>query len=184
MGNIFVTSDLHFGHNKDFCYKPRGFENVNEMNKGLLKNYNSIVKSNDEVYILGDLVVGNIEEGMEYARWLNGQIHLILGNHDSPKKIELYREMKNIRTISFAEAFTYKKFHFYLSHYPTLTATYPDGGLRNKTYNLCGHTHTDYPFFHAGVGAIYHCEVDAHDNKPICIDDIIDNLKWFYSEKD
>lgn len=31
MSNIFITSDLHFNHNKDFIWKKRGFSNVNEM---------------------------------------------------------------------------------------------------------------------------------------------------------
>lgn len=184
MENIFVTSDLHFGHDKEFCYGPRGFTSAKEMNEWLLERYNRIVRANDEVYILGDLVVGNVEEGMEYARWLNGKIHLVLGNHDSPKKIEQYKDMKNILTISFADAFTYNKFHFYLSHYPTLTANYTDGGLRNKVYNLCGHSHTTDPFFHSEFGAIYHCEVDAHNNYPVAVDDIIKDLRSFYLDKE
>ena len=24
-GKVFVTSDLHFGHNKEFLWEPRGF---------------------------------------------------------------------------------------------------------------------------------------------------------------
>ena len=28
MGNIYFTSDTHFGHNKDFLWSPRGYNNI------------------------------------------------------------------------------------------------------------------------------------------------------------
>ena len=40
MSNIFITSDLHFNHDKDFIWKERGFSNVNEMNEAIVKNWN------------------------------------------------------------------------------------------------------------------------------------------------
>ena len=33
MSNIFLTSDLHLSHIKSFLWEPRGFTNVEEMNK-------------------------------------------------------------------------------------------------------------------------------------------------------
>lgn len=33
MSNIWVISDTHFNHNKDFIYQPRGFKNVQDMNE-------------------------------------------------------------------------------------------------------------------------------------------------------
>ena len=36
MGKIYFTSDLHFGHDREFSYKPRSFENVEDMNKTIL----------------------------------------------------------------------------------------------------------------------------------------------------
>lgn len=32
MGNIWLTSDFHFCHNKEFLYAPRNFNGVWEMN--------------------------------------------------------------------------------------------------------------------------------------------------------
>ena len=32
MGKIFLTSDTHFNHNKDFVYAARGFKTIEEMN--------------------------------------------------------------------------------------------------------------------------------------------------------
>ena len=43
--------------------------------------------------------------------------------------------------------------------------------------NLCGHAHTLDRFTDFDKGLIYHCEVDAHDNKPVLLDDIIQEIK-------
>ena len=41
MGRIFVTSDLHFGHDRGFLYEPRGFNSPEEHDKGIIKNLNA-----------------------------------------------------------------------------------------------------------------------------------------------
>lgn len=43
MGNTYFTSDTHFGHNKEFVFKERGFNSVEEMNAAIIKNWNSVV---------------------------------------------------------------------------------------------------------------------------------------------
>ena len=58
MGNIFLTSDLHFGHNKEFIYKVRGFNSIEEMNEAIIERWNSVVNNDDDVYVLGDLMLG------------------------------------------------------------------------------------------------------------------------------
>jgi calcineurin-like phosphoesterase family protein len=32
MGNIYLTSDLHFGHDREFVWKVRGYDSVQAMN--------------------------------------------------------------------------------------------------------------------------------------------------------
>ena len=51
---IWFTSDLHFNHDKEFLYKPRGFHNVIEMNESIIEVYNKFISKDDIVYILGD----------------------------------------------------------------------------------------------------------------------------------
>ena len=36
--SIYFTSDLHIGHDKDFLYKPRGFNNVWDMDNAIIEN--------------------------------------------------------------------------------------------------------------------------------------------------
>ena len=35
MSKIWFTSDLHFCHDRDFIYGPRGFKSVQEMNEAI-----------------------------------------------------------------------------------------------------------------------------------------------------
>ena len=40
----YFTSDLHIGHDKDFIWKARGFNSIEEHDTQILKNWNSIIK--------------------------------------------------------------------------------------------------------------------------------------------
>lgn len=52
---ICFTSDLHLGHSAIIHMKNRPFADVEEMNRKLISNYNSVVHKKDTVYILGDI---------------------------------------------------------------------------------------------------------------------------------
>lgn len=179
---IYLTSDLHFNHNRNFIYEPRGFKTVSAMNEAIIERFNSTVDWNDDIYILGDLCLGGsdattAEHNQKMIELLNGNIHVILGNHDTPRRIEMYRQCKNILEVSYANILHYKKYHFYLSHYPTLTSNWDnDKSLKQRVINMCGHTHTKDPFADWDKSPIYHIEVDAHDCYPCLLDDAIQEM--------
>ena len=75
---IYVTSDLHFSHNKEFLYKPRGFNSIEEHDEQIIKNWNEIITDEDEVYILGDLMLNDNEGGIRKLQQLKGKIHIIV----------------------------------------------------------------------------------------------------------
>jgi calcineurin-like phosphoesterase family protein len=75
-------ADPHFGHNAIFRLNNRLFSTVEEMDNTMLSNWQSIVKSDDEVYILGDLIFRAKNSPEYYLNKLTGKKHLILGNHD------------------------------------------------------------------------------------------------------
>ena len=53
------------------------------MNEKLIENWNSRVKANDEIYILGDFLYrGSGIEANNILAKLNGRKYLIKGNHD------------------------------------------------------------------------------------------------------
>lgn len=58
---IYVTSDTHFCHNKPFIYEDRGFKNIEEMNDTIIENWNKLVKPDDTVIHLGDVMLNDNE---------------------------------------------------------------------------------------------------------------------------
>ena len=177
---IWLSSDYHFNHDKQFIWKARGFESVEEMNETIVKKNNECVAPEDTLIICGDLMLGGadkLEEGLALLNRMNGRKLVIAGNHETINRREAYHRF-GIPVLD-AYAFTYRKYHFYASHYQTLCSNYDDGDkpLRARIINLCGHTHTTDPFADMSKGLIYHVECDAHNCYPISIDKIIEELK-------
>lgn len=77
--NIFFTSDFHFGHKNIIRLSNRPFSTIEEMDEELIKRFNSVVKSGDTVYDLGDSF---FKTPKVYAERLNGNIIRIKGSHD------------------------------------------------------------------------------------------------------
>ena len=181
MGKIWFVSDTHFCHEKEFLWRPRGFNSQYEMNEAIVKNWNSVVSPEDDVYLLGDVMLNDNAEGIKLLKSLKGDIHIVCGNHDTNERIKLYESCWNVVEVEMAIRLKYKKYHFFLSHYPTLCGNYDDGKeLKKHMINLCGHTHTKDPFADWDKGLIYHVELDAHNNYPVLIDDIIEDIKDKY----
>lgn len=177
MGKIWLTSDFHFCHNRDFIYGPRGFDSVHDMNNAILRNFEEMVEWTDDLYILGDSFLNDNEEGMKFLKRIPGNKHIIIGNHDSNVRVDLMRDA-GFDILGYATIIKYKGYSFYLSHYPTLTSNLDDDKPLNKRIiNLCGHTHTTNKFCDWNKGLIYHCELDAHHNCPVEIDTILQDIK-------
>lgn len=178
MGNIWVTSDTHFGHDRAFVYQPRGFKNIYDHDKQIIKNWNQVAQPNDEVYHLGDVMLGNNDYGISCLKQLKGNIHIIRGNHCTDTRIKLYSECWNVVEVCEAKYLKYKKIGFFLCHYPTITSNLDDDKpLKARIVNLCGHSHTKNKFQDIDKGTIYHCELDAHDCYPVLLDNIIEEIK-------
>lgn len=172
---IYFISDTHFNHDKSFIYGPRGFGSIEDSDNTNIRNWNSVVSPSDEVYMLGDFFMGTDMEYIEEVLGiLNGTIHLITGNHDTPAKIELYRRSPNICEISDAKWFIYNKRKFYLSHFPMMTANYGDNP-KTAVYNIHGHTHSKYKFFQSSP-YMYNVACDAQNNTPVSIDKIMSDI--------
>jgi len=82
MKKTLFTSDTHFGHRNIIKYSNRPFKDVEEMDEALIRNWNSVVGPEDDIYHLGDFAMGKTPAPAILAR-LNGNKHLIWGNHDS-----------------------------------------------------------------------------------------------------
>lgn len=178
MNEIYITSDLHFGHSRNFVYEPRGFKTIWEHDKKIIENWNSVVDMTDDVYLLGDVMLGDNNYGLSCLKQLNGRIHIIRGNHDTDARLALYKNCYNVVEVCDAKYLKAENQMFFLSHYPSLTANWDtDKPLKSRIINLCGHVHTKDRWNDWDKGLIYHCEVDAHECKPINIKNIIEDIK-------
>jgi calcineurin-like phosphoesterase family protein len=171
---VYVTSDLHLGHDREFIWGARGYKSVEEMNKTQIEKFNSVVTDEDEVWILGDLVLGDIEGGLELLKQLKGKIHVCLGNHDSAKREQAYRDMG--WDVQLCARFKYKKISFYLSHYPTMTHNLDEKELWQVVVNLYGHTHQTSNFYHDDPW-MYHVGVDSHNGYPVSMDQVLEDIR-------
>ena len=152
------------------------------MNEEIIKRHNELVGPDDTVYALGDCSLGGgdaaiLEKNKALIERLNGKIHIIRGNHDTDRRVAMYESCKNVvAPVLYADMLHYKGYHFYLSHYPTLTGNLEKESLKQCTCNLFGHTHQTTNF-HMDMPYLYHVGVDSHDCKPVLLDDIIKEME-------
>ena len=91
---IYFSSDLHLGHRSVIGFQNRPFENVEEMDNGIIHNFNSVVHRDDILYILGDLSYRIPEsQANELIKRINGRKILIRGNHDGHYDKSLFEEI-------------------------------------------------------------------------------------------
>ncbi len=164
---IYFISDLHFGHRSIIDMQNRPFDDVEHMNYVLLYNYNSIVKSNDTVYILGDISHHlTVAKSNEFIKQMNGKKILVKGNHDKEYAKELFEEICDFKEVSLNGVC------FTLMHYPMLS--WPK--KNNGSIHLHGHIHADkYYNLKNRDGDVrrYDVGVDANDFKPVSVKEII-----------
>lgn len=168
---IYFTSDLHFYHKNIIKYAKRPFDSVEEMNEKLIKNWNNRIKSEDEVYILGDFTMKGAEYAAEILRKLKGKKYLVKGNHDSFAMQEtfdrsLFEWMKDYFELQ------YNNQSFIMFHYPIEEWNHSFRGA----IHLHGHQHNspEYNILNKEKGLKkYDVGVDANYMKPVSIEEII-----------
>ena len=174
--HIWFSSDTHFGHNRAFLYEPRGFSNIYEHDKTIINNWNSLVDNNDEVYLLGDIMLGDNEYGLKCLKQLKGKIHIIRGNHCTDARMQLYSQCWNVVEITEGQYLKVNGQNFYLCHYPTMTSNLEKtANLKEHTINLFGHTHQKTNFYQ-GIPFMYHVGLDSHNCKPVSLEEVLSDI--------
>lgn len=140
MGKTFFISDVHFGHKNALAYDNRPFTSIEEHDKVLIENWNSVVNIDDDVWVLGDISWHNATKTIGLLSQLNGGKHLIVGNHDH----KLLRN-RDVRA-QFIDIYDYKELDIgkrdplVLCHYPIVCFNrHYTGG-----YHFYGHVHNSY----------------------------------------
>ena len=173
MGKIFLTSDCHFNHLNIIKYEPevRGqFATIEDMNEKIISNWNSVVSPEDTVYVLGDLSMGLPEKIPAIIERLNGKIILIRGNHDTERRIEIYRSLGiEVKDIAYLE---YKGRFFVMCHFPMTNPEFTKMVVKDNSevVMLYGHIHSNAPKGY--VDGSYHVGMDTNDLTPISIHQI------------
>lgn len=172
---VWVTSDLHLNHDKNFIWQARGFNSVQEMNKTIIKNLQELVHAEDELYICGDVILGEID--LDLLKQIPGRVHVILGNHDTDAREQVYKDLG--WSVSFGERIKYvdgkNKASLLLTHYPTLT-TNPRDKIEQWVYNVSGHTHSQYKW-DSYQPFIYNVGCDANDCRPVALSFIVNFIQ-------
>jgi len=75
----FWTADLHIG--------DPSVDQSFQSSQSLLDNYNFMVSQKDEVWFVGDVVVGKFEQNISFMRLFHGTKYLVPGNHDRCHKM-------------------------------------------------------------------------------------------------
>ena len=170
---VWFTADTHFGHKNIIRYCLRPFVDVEEMNRVLIENWNSVVGSDDLVFHLGDFSVGGAAEWTSLLNILNGEIFLILGNHDMNNVDQGI--MRRFKRVCMQMLISIGKQRIYLNHYPFLCY----GGAYRNTWQLFGHVHTnqqntglDSPRLKQLFPTQYDVGVDNNNYHPVSFDQL------------
>jgi len=161
MSNTFFISDTHFGHDKcctvfkrEDGTPLRPFANAEEMDEAMVDRWNSVVKKNDKVYHLGDVVIN--KKSLPIMSRLNGEKRLIMGNHD------IFGSKEYLKY--FYEVSAYRVFvdQFILTHMPL----HPDCVSDRFKVNVHGHLHANRITIEREVYMPGGCYMTMYDNDP------------------
>ena len=100
----YYISDLHFYHDAlNHVMDVRGFRDEQDMNEYMISQWNSRVRKNDEVVVLGDLSMEKWDKTKAVLDQLKGKIYLLQGNHDRFVKDKEFDLSRFIWVRSYAE---------------------------------------------------------------------------------
>ena len=107
---------FHSHKNINFPHINKYKHELEIVNETIISNWNKVVKPEDEIFVLGDFIMGELKNVEPTLNRLNGKITLVRGNHDTPSKLAEYKrlgiEVKDIAYIP------YKGRFFICCHFP------------------------------------------------------------------
>jgi len=133
---VFFTADTHFYNRSIVFYSGRPFKDADEMDAELIRRWNETVPEDGIVFHLGDFAHGPAADWLSVLQRLNGEVHLVAGNHDTatakPKALAGFASVSQQRIIEVDGQ------RIYLNHYPYLCY----GGAYDGIWQLFGHVHS------------------------------------------
>ena len=131
--DFYITSDTWFGRTQILQIANRKFDNVDEMNAALIKNWNKVVKKNDIIFHLGNFA-WDPKTARQVLKKLNGQIYFMIGSSDDAL-LDIIHEFENVSILE-DQILELPQYDSVISHYPLEVWNGKDSG----TLHFHGHT--------------------------------------------
>lgn len=181
--NIWFTSDQHYYHENVIRYCNRPYKTVEEMNEDLVRRHNEVVKPGDTVYHLGDFSLSHRAVTVFLHR-LNGEHHLIAGNHDHCHPLHYKKDTKGeqmrklyheagFKSIKLTHSMEIAGQSVTMCHLPLSVDQYDRPRFKNyrpdtEGWLLCGHVHQHWKV----RGKQINVGVDVWDYRPVHLKEI------------
>ena len=146
---IWFTSDCHISHKNVIKHCPGralagnfNLDDIEAHDNWLIDKWNTTINKKDIVYIIGDFCFANREETIRLLGKLNGDKHLILGNHDksSDHLFNYFKSISQIKEVKFRKS----NFSFLEEDFDVIMCHYHMINWNRKHYGsveICGHSH-------------------------------------------
>lgn len=174
---IYYIADTHFHDERVMRMARRPFESVDEHDKALIERWNKKVKTDDTVYLLGDVSENNYPGILDILKSLNGKKHLIVGNHDL-EMLDSFKESGVFESIEDIKFIKDNGRDVILIHYPLMdwrtiikNSYLVYGHIHNKTEEQ-GSEYGEILRYYKGKPA-YNAGVDVNNFEPVSLDELI-----------
>ncbi|MGH8828492.1 MAG: metallophosphoesterase family protein, partial [Jiangellaceae bacterium] len=193
----YFTSDTHYGHQNIIGLCDRPYADVHHMDVHLVNRAASILTVEDELWHLGDVALGYLDDTLTNLARIAVDVTLVAGNHDrchpyngtrGERFVDVYRERCQLReliltntTLTLSNGAEVKVSHFPYSD-PTLAGREDRHGkvitdkfapwraVDDGSWLLCGHVHESW----RQRGRMINVGVDAWGGNPVSEDDIVE----------
>lgn len=189
---VYITSDPHLGHNPKWqvpLWQSRGYNNVSEHDNAIIDSFNSNVRPDDILIIVGDFCLNTTIEGFNayLARIQCQNLWYLNGNHNNPHEKAIFRKAMGSNYVGPCQVesypFKYKNMTYFgdrlklvwngqfcvLDHFPI----YVWEEMQHGAWMLCGHSHYGCEWSQAENknAKILDCGWDGH-KKPLSFKDV------------
>lgn len=176
--DIFFTSDPHLFHKNVLKIDDRPFKDLDEMHETMVERWNNKVGEKSKVYIVGDLAYkqNSRKEVKSIVERLNGDLTLILGNHDRIRDIVqlgVFSDVQSYKRIEILdeEGNNGNRQDIIMCHYPILSWDKSHYGA----IHLHGHSHHNlkkkYPWYYE-ENKVIDVGCMGHNYEPISYDEM------------
>jgi len=164
----YFTADTHYYHYGICESTGRPFSNETEMADTIIRNYNQVVKPEDEVFFAGDFALCNDSNKVrDIVSQLKGKKYLILGNHDQMNSF-VYVDC------GFIQVHTSVTLHgsdtgarIVVNHDPCIACL-----VRPPSVLICGHVHDLFK----RIKNVVNVGVDVWDYAPVSLERVMVEL--------